>query len=90
MGVDVDGSGMVYCSEVLALVDMQRSPFTDHIFLMVGKTYVWNTSWEVIREMCGKGVYATTWCYYRLQVDVVIDTRYRPSCTGCILEMQYL
>lgn len=43
-GADVDGIGVVYCSEVLGMVGMLRSPFTDHVFQMVGESpHGWNT-----------------------------------------------
>lgn len=43
-GADVDGSGVVYCSEVLGMVGMLRSPFTDHVFQMVGESpHGWGT-----------------------------------------------
>eukprot|EP00752_Nemacystus_decipiens_P005390 g4886.t1 len=34
--IDVSKSGTVYCSEILSVVDMAQSPFTDNLFKLVG------------------------------------------------------
>ena len=38
--VDVGNTGMVFCSEILQLLNMVKSPFTDHLFSMVGMSVV--------------------------------------------------
>lgn len=35
--IDVSKTGTVYCSEILSVVDMTQSPFTDNLFKLVGK-----------------------------------------------------
>lgn len=35
--IDVSKSGTVYCSEILSVVDMAQSPFTDNLFKLVGE-----------------------------------------------------
>lgn len=35
--IDEDRTGMIFCSELLKLVGAVPSPFTDHIFKMIGK-----------------------------------------------------
>ena len=35
--IDVDGSGFIDCSEFLDYIDIQRSPFTDSVFRLVGQ-----------------------------------------------------
>lgn len=35
--IDVSKSGTVYCSDILSVVDMAQSPFTDNLFKLVGK-----------------------------------------------------